>query len=178
MKEIGSPVSHTLWCVIHSIKTRKIDPNESSRKMSTLEDLERAWEIHKNADALLHSRLSAFAIAQSFLVSGHVLSVNGLLVRLNHYDMFLAIAIAILGLVSSFLFIMICTRLVFGLERLKQDYLVPNDPIYAHYHLRTRGVRVLDEGLLRWVIPLFFPGCMLVFWLAVSVRFWFVPPPY
>jgi hypothetical protein len=39
------------------------------------EETKRAWEIHQNADTLLHSRLSAFAIAQSFLVSGHVLSV-------------------------------------------------------------------------------------------------------
>jgi hypothetical protein len=37
--------------------------------MPTPQTLKRAWEIHQNADILLHNRLSAFAIAQSFLVS-------------------------------------------------------------------------------------------------------------
>jgi hypothetical protein len=113
---------------------------------------------------------------QSFLVSGHVLSVNGLLVKANSYNIFLATSIAVLGVVSSLLFLMICTRLVMGLERLKKDYLLPNDPVYKHYLLRITGARVLDEVFLRWVIPMFFPGCMIIFWLIVVARFWFAPP--
>jgi hypothetical protein len=150
----------------------------TSDQQKTLDqkNTKRAWEIHQNADTLLHSRLSAFAIAQSFLVSGHVLSVNGLLIKATSYTIFLANAIAVLGVVSSVLFLMICSRLVMGLERLKKDYLLPNDPVYKHYLLRITGMRVLDEGLLRWVIPMFFPGCMLIFWLVVVVRFWVAPP--
>src|SRR5262249_35490026 len=102
-----------------------------------------------------HNRLSAFAIAQSFLVSGHVLSVNGLLLKTNPYSRFLAIVIAVLGVISSMLFLLICRRLVRGLERLKADYLLPHDPVYKHYLLEIRGMCVLDEGLLRWVIPVF-----------------------
>lgn len=143
---------------------------------SAHEDMKRAWEIHQNADTLLHSRLSAFAIAQSFLVSGHVLSVNGMLLKANAYTIFVATSIAVLGAVSSLLFLMICTRLVMGLERLKKDYLLPNDIVYRHYLLRITGARVLDEGFLRWVIPMFFPGCMLIFWLVIITRFCFAPP--
>jgi hypothetical protein len=51
------------------------------------EETKRAWEIHQNADTLLHSRLSAFAIAQSFLVSGHVQSVNGLTLKASIYEL-------------------------------------------------------------------------------------------
>jgi hypothetical protein len=41
--------------------------------------LNKAWEFHKDADSLLHSRISSFVLAQSFLILGYIGSISSVL---------------------------------------------------------------------------------------------------
>jgi len=83
------------------------------------DNFQRAFEIHKDADSQLHTRVSTFVVSQSFLVAGYF----------NSYQHRLHFMMPILGLLFCYIYFKYCNRLVNGIEFLKQQYLerLPNN---------------------------------------------------
>lgn len=137
------------------------------------EDIIRAWEIHKDSDALLHSRLASFASSQSFLVTGYVIAVANMETPTSYLSA-LSYMIASLGLLYAVIFLAVCSFLVSGLRRLKKKYL-RFDPVYYSYYSRVirvddfEGERRQSEGWKQYAIPLFLPGLAALYWIAVIV---------
>jgi len=98
----------------------------------------RAWEIHKDADQQLHSRLGFFTASQSFLLAAYVSSVS----KSDSWKDYLAlnsVFIAVLGLSYSVIFFIGCRKLIKGIEYLKDKYLCREDDVYAEYLVAARG---------------------------------------
>jgi hypothetical protein len=116
-----------------------------------------AFDIHKDADALLHTRLQGFLAFNALLSGGFFLTERGV-----HEDHCLAILAAlgpILGFFIGLLFLAGTERLVKGINALKDTYLL-KDPVYETYYGAKKRPRVsywFAVGAPLW---------LLVFWAA------------
>lgn len=100
------------------------------------EEMAKVWEIHKDADATLHSRVNVFVSTQAFLFAGFAaflaldLEEN---IR-NH----LLLVVLVVGLISALVFMYSQNRILTGIEYLKNQYLLEHDKIYSDYYWGER----------------------------------------
>lgn len=97
----------------------------------------RAFDIHKDADNQLHSRLNTYTTAQSFLVAAYaaIIASEG---RTTGTMLLLLMVIPVFAIIVGVIYFRYCQRLVHGIEYLKKHYL--NDsPIYSGYIAAARG---------------------------------------
>jgi hypothetical protein len=124
----------------------------------------KAWEFHKDADSLLHSRISSFVLAQSFLVLGYIGSIASVLQ--HRHPTIVRLAIILLAMFYTITFWSICGWLFHGMENLKAKYLLEDDVYKIFYnHVPNKP----GEGLFRYFIPHGLPALTLVFWLALAI---------
>ena len=134
-------------------------------------DIDKAWEYHKEADALLHSRVESFFVAQAFLIAAFVY----LLVE-DEQRRFIAIgwAVMTLGLVITIAILNLNRRLIRRITALKHNYL-RHDPVYPKYMLSLPSdAKIGDkdditEGWARMILPVWIPRLFFTFWLFSAV---------
>jgi len=103
------------------------------------DELRWAFEIHKDADALLHARLQGFLALTALLAGGFF----GLVAYGGDRRLLVVLigAIGFAGIVLSVLFSIGVGRMVEGILALKKNYLF-KDPIYRDYY----GAANIDGG--------------------------------
>jgi hypothetical protein len=134
------------------------------------DDAKMAWEIHKDADSQLHSRLGFFAASQSFLVAAYLANKFA-----DKQSTVIANLIIILGLSLVVVFFVSCMRLIRGIEYLKDTYLIPDtNGVYAKYLEAARGrpqssLTPPGSEWYRYSLPLRFIVIMGIYWLLLLV---------
>jgi hypothetical protein len=137
--------------------------------------LSRAWEIHKDADAQLQSRLSSFATSQSFLVTGYIVSLDKAANGFGHYMAWVSWLLAILGIAYAVSFLFVCNQLIGALDHIKREYLLPHDRLYSEYTtalwtgLSRRKLEAIPQGWRAVVVPAVLPALAVCFWILVIV---------
>jgi len=136
-------------------------------------DIDRAWQYHKEADTLFHSRLTSFVTSQSFLVTGYMVSFSIPNTFPVWYSILLRALVAVLAMGYSASFFAVCNYLYLGMQELKHKYLY-KDPIYETYYFHrhtSEGPR--GEGKLGHIIPRWLPLGTLLFWfLVLCLELW------
>ena len=102
----------------------KEEDNKYSKKTYEYE-WKRIWEYHKEADHLFHQRFNFFLVAESMLIVSFM-------TLLNSSHMLVMIAIILLGLVYTFGWLYVNTRINYRIEYLK-EFLIMHDEIYRNY---------------------------------------------
>lgn len=124
-----------------------------------------AFEIHKDADALLHSRLQGFLAFNALLAGGFFLTAR------EPLDNGIASALAVLpcavGLTIGLLFPRGIARIVDGVIRLKEKWLI-HDPAYRLYYgdhnVAPDGKVKLGYGFAKGA-----PWVILGFWIVAAM---------
>jgi hypothetical protein len=129
-----------------------------------LASLEKAWQYHKDADYIFHSRIGSFVLAQSFLVLGYIASLSSNLQ--HHYPAIVRVAIIGLAVCYTLFFWAVCAWLFRGMEALKERYL-RHDDVYKTYYDHTPNKP--GEGPIRYFIPHGLPTVTLIFWTVIAM---------
>lgn len=124
-----------------------------------------AWDIHKDADHLLHNRLNAFLVVQAlmfgaFFVAVQISGNGGIPAFLYQGVVFVASIVICVG------YWWLSQRMIRGILHLKENYLLPHLPVYEGYY------RSLDQEKGRSVARLRYPIHQFAPWLFMAV--WFV----
>lgn len=142
--------------------------------------LSRAWEIHKDADAQLQSRLSSFATSQSFLVTGYIISLDKAANGFGHYMAWVSWLLAVLGIAYAVCFLFVCNQLIGALDHIKREYLLPHDRLYSEYttvlwtRLSRQKLSAIPQGWRAALVPAVLPALTVCFWiLVIAVRIGF-----
>jgi hypothetical protein len=142
--------------------------------------LERAWEYHKAADELLHSRSEALMIAQAFLIVGYfqVLTSEAFSRRTDMSFVIVLVAVAVLAVIVTLILMRVNGDLSRGIRLLKEKYL-DQDDVYSDYLAAVRGQNG-DPGKgpsirLPWqtyrrLWSFWLPLVFLVFWVLAGVH--------
>jgi hypothetical protein len=135
------------------------------------EQLARAWNYHQGADQLLHMRIQAMLVAQSFLVGSFVGLRAGRDMAKSSFAPLdaLSLGIVAVAVASTLALIRVNRALSNGLRQLKTSYL-ELDPIYKTY---IDVVRAGPFGSAR-LLSLWLPMTFLIFWLGAAAYLWFV----
>src|ERR1700731_228584 len=104
-------------------------------------DIDKAWRYHRDADELFHSRLTSFVTSQSFLITGYMVSFLIPKEFPDLYSVLVRLPVALLGIMYSISFYLVCNWLYLGMQQLKRKYLTgerfedkTGDPIYKEYY--------------------------------------------
>lgn len=104
-----------------------------------------AWDIHKDADALLHSRFQGFMAFNAILGGGYFLSSRGLQVPSDEISQIIPPIIALFGMGLGVIFLIYTRRMVQGIKRLKSEVLLQDD-VYQIYY----GNYPTEDGIKYW----------------------------
>jgi hypothetical protein len=115
-----------------------------------------AWEIHKDADSLLHSRVNSFFIAQTFFVPGFVLAFNST----SFGSSIVAVLISVIAIVICVETYRLNKSLIKGITMLKNK-LSDENPVYKEY------IQTCREGIGQSFLPCRLPVYLAVFWLVM-----------
>lgn len=101
-----------------------------------------AWEIHKDADALLHSRLQGFMAFNAILGGGYFLSLRQIQDASEGLIAFIPPIAASLATIFGLIFLIYTRRMVKGIRELKRKILLDDDiyKIYYGDHLTSKRV--------------------------------------
>jgi len=134
----------------------KADPNWANR----------AWEYHHTSDGMLHTRVSAMLVCQSFMIAAYVtLSLYPSL----RYGTMLGVAIIILAATITIMFLVANIRTVRGITFLKRQIVAEPNHLYKAY---------LDAVNPRWqkgaggsqTLAVQLPIALLVFWIVAAIH--------
>ncbi|HRD26794.1 MAG TPA: hypothetical protein PLO65_00680 [Caulobacter sp.] len=120
-------------------------------------ELRWAWELHKEADNLLHQRLNGFVAVNAFLAAGYFFATEAAYNGKPAHSFVLGISVA--GVFLGPVFLGIIRRLVRGIGHLKQEHLF-HDEIYSLYF----GKR--SKGPFVYWFAYGVPGILTLLWLA------------
>lgn len=101
-------------------------------------EIEQAWDIHKDADNLLHNRLNALLVVEALMFGAYFVAVDlaqAPPVRLYYQSVIFIAAIAV-----SYGYWRLSQRMIRGILLLKNEFLLPHMPVYAAYY----------RGLEKW----------------------------
>lgn len=90
---------------------------------SSKDEHEWAWELHKQCDILLHSRLTAYFIGHSFLIS----AFTAFSVSQNPKSYYFASVICAVGGITAIIWLFVNASMYARLEALNQKYLFRRD---------------------------------------------------
>ncbi len=131
-------------------------------------EVEHAWDIHKDADALLHSRMQAMLISQAFLGACYAQMIAGSVEKKGFSYFVIMFVLVVLGITTTCFTWRINAVIVAGLMRVKENYLLKKDTgekfckVYAEYY------GAVDER--KWtksIIPHLFPALFMFFWICL-----------
>ncbi|MBX9662875.1 hypothetical protein [Novosphingobium sp.] len=128
---------------------------------STNDTIRWAWDIHKDADALLHSRLQGFMAFNAILGGGYFLSSRITQAPPDEIMRFIPPIIAFFGLCLGLVFITYTRRIVQGIKRLKSNYLL-HDPVYKIYY----GDYPTEDGVKYWFAH-GMPSALIALWVIL-----------
>ena len=156
---------------MNKVRNEQFDP--------TPENIAMAWDIHKDADALLHNRLNAFLVVQALMFGAYFVAVDlndAPAVRVCYQ-----VVIFFAGAVVCFGYWRLSQRMIRGILRLKAEVLLPHVPVYERYYRAieaSQGVapeRYKDPhyGLHQWAPWIFFVlWCLLIAMAWATMTGW------
>ena len=147
-----------------------------------------AWELHKQCDLLLHSRLSAYFVGQSFLVTSFVLAVAN---KCSFHPLVPPL-ISIVGFLTATMWLFVNAAMYRRLEALNQKYLLRPDAVnkssavkpvedddarkmrevFTFYNVESlqHGSKIirffLPIHIYKYFIPYFTPILFMTFWVS------------
>lgn len=145
-------------------KTRTTETQEAEDRDRTLQW---AWELHKEADNLLHQRLNGFVAVNAFLTAGYFFATQAVYDGRPAGTFMMGISLA--GLVLAPLFVGVIRRLVNGIRYLKEEHLF-HDAVYSAYFGNRKPGRFF-YGLAYGVPLILFGLWLLAFVYAASLAF-------
>ena len=134
----------------------KSDPNWANR----------AWEYHHTSDGMLHTRVNAMLVCQSFLIAAYVtLSLNSSL----RYGTMLGIAIIVLAATITVMFLIANIRTVRGITFLKRQIVSEPNHLYKAY-LDTVNPRWQKGAGASQTLAVQLPIALLIFWVVAAIH--------
>lgn len=143
-------------------KEKEFSPGEA--------DVEMAWDIHKDADGLLHNRLNAFLVVQALMFGAYFVAVD--LNDATTVRVYYQTVIFLAGCAVSIGYWRLSQRMIRGILRLKNEILLPHVPVYARYYrgleahrgTKPEDYRAPNYALHQWSPWIFFAlWCLLIF---------------
>lgn len=156
---------------MEQIKREKPEP--------TAENLAMAWDIHKDADALLHNRLNAFLVVQALMFGAYFVAVD--LNAAASVRVYYQTVIFLTGCAVSIGYWRLSQRMIHGILLLKNEVLLPHIPIYNLYYRgleKHRGTPANmyaspSYNLHQWSPWIFFAlWCLLIFMAWATAFGW------
>jgi len=138
-----------------------VDEHKSDPKWA-----DRAWDYHHTSDGMLHTRVNAMLVCQSFLIAAYVtLSLNPNL----RYGTMLGVAIIALAATITVMFLIANIRTVRGITFLKRQIVSEPNHLYKAY-LHTVNPR-WDRGAGgSQTLAVQLPIALLVFWVVAAIH--------
>ena len=142
--------------------------NETMPPPPPPEEMAKVWEIHKDADATLHSRVNVFVSTQAFLFAGFAafLALDLEENKRNH----LLLVVFVVGVMSALVFMYSQNRILTGIEYLKNQYLLEHDKIYSDYYWAKEKVRkpaYTNPKPVKYRVARGVPWAFLLLWVVV-----------
>jgi hypothetical protein len=133
-----------------------------------VEDIARAWEYHRDADSILHSRIQSFMMAEAFLVAAFAQLASVFHQVGNKGPAIVALCVAVIGFGATFLMASKTHSILRKATYLKNAYLV-HDPVYKNY-METGGKRSFIETMTAInAYTITIPLGLAIFWLVMLV---------
>lgn len=150
-------------------------PEDIPSDYNISQQITRAFEIHKDADLLLHNRINSFILSQSVFIGGFLILLNSY--RANQVDEIFKFLIPIIPFIAlSFCFIYnhFCHRLVNGMETYLKSYLFEKDIVYRNYLMAARWshnerYNHNENKGRRYSFAIIIVRLMMLFWLLMLV---------
>lgn len=141
------------------------EPSEKPRYERPEEVMRWAFDVHKDADALLHSRLQGFLTFNALLAGGFFLSVR------EQADHWVTNMVAFLpcatGLAISHHFPKAVARIIAGIIKIKETWLI-HDEVYRAYYYGNSNVTPDGKVTLTYSFALNAPKIVFWFWVMAS----------
>lgn len=133
----------------------------------------RAFEIHKDADWQLHTRLAFFMGTQGFLFAAYMASWFSSIQDIQYFSIF-RFFIIFIGVIFTIASGFSCRRLIRGMEFIKSKYLCRLDPVYSEYLFTARKkipiLKKTGRVIVRiYTLPHFYFASVLFMWIAVII---------
>lgn len=125
----------------------------------------RAWGYHVAADTILHTRVEALLICEAFLAAAYV-GILGSSIAMNE---FLALAIIVLAVLITIIFLEANHRLLKGITFLKKAVIEEEGALYEDY-LKAVGSRALEGRGGNASVSVRLGYVLLAFWMAVAAH--------
>lgn len=161
---------------MNQVSNKQFDP--------TPENIAIAWDIHKDADALLHNRLNAFLVVQALMFGAYFVAAD--LNDAPAVRVYYQTVIFLAGAAVSIGYWRLSQRMIRGILRLKTEVLLPHVPVYERYY---RGIEASQDvapkdykephyGLHQWAPWVFFIlWCLLIAMAWAAMTGWVGPQP-
>lgn len=138
------------------------DPDPDPEPEGTRPGESWAWNIHKEADTLLHSRVQSFVTLNAFLLAGHFAAIR--LVDNPSISKSYVLCICLFGIVISVGFRFFAIRLMRGIRYLKDNYLLKLDIYKRFYGKEVASRYYVIESI--WIVT-------LVMWFSLLINWFF-----